>query len=260
MKYRVGNAVHDENGKSRGGKKGDQLQKKTPDTSGEVKIQDFYMNKKGWNVLRLKNATYAIAAASLMRLACDNKNVGYSQSDREAIYKDGVTSDKPTNCDCSSLVCEILREVTPKKIPDFYTGNEVEVLEKTGLFEKAFEFVAGETTLYVGDVLVTKTKGHTLIIVEGMPRTNPFAIPNTAVTSAANAKNHKLKNYISKGEGVQWVQYQLCMRGYQKEIDACGGIDGVCGKGTVEIIELFQIKVELEVDGICGIMTRQALK
>lgn len=264
MKIIIGNAVHDENGRSKGGKPGDQLQKKVDDYSGEVRLQDFYINKKGWNVLRPKSIETAKKMAALMKIACNNKNIGYSQEDdpdtgRYGIQKYGIDTNTPTNCDCSTLVGQVVREASGKKIPDFYTGNEVEVLEKTGLFEPVISYKKG-VTLYDGDVIVTKTKGHTAIIVEGMPRTNPFAIPLTNVTSKANAKATGCKDYIYKGEGVQWVQYQLCKNGYQTEIDDCGGIDGDCGKGTVTCIKDFQAKKKLEVDGICGKYTREALK
>ena len=259
MKIIIGNAVHDENGKSTGGKRGDQLQKTTDDYSGEVKLQNFYMNKKGWYVLRPKKVRLAKTMALLMKAACNNKNIGYSQNDRDDITRKGIDTKEPTNCDCSSLVGEVVREASGKNIPDFYTGNEVDVLENTGLFEPPISYRDG-TTLYDGDIIVTKTKGHTAIVVEGMSRTNPFKEPMINVTSVANAKKTGCKTYICKGEGVQWVQYELCRAGYQAKIDDCGGIDGNCGKGTVECIKDFQRKNKLEEDGICGTNTRRALK
>lgn len=259
MKIIIGNAVHDENGKATNGKRGDQLQKTTDDYSGEVKLQNFYMNKKGWFILRPKKASMAKTMALLMKAACNNKNIGYSQNDRDDITKKGIDTKTPTNCDCSSLVGEVVREASGKNIPDFYTGNEVEVLEKTGLFEPVREYRDG-TTLYTGDVIVTKTKGHTAIIVEGMPRENPFPEPTINVTSVSNAKATGCKSYICKGDGVKWVQYELCRAGYQTKIDDCGGIDGNCGKGTVDCIKDFQTKKGLTVDGICGAKTRRALK
>lgn len=259
MKIILGNAVHDENGRANNGKPGDQLQKKKDDYSGEVKLQDFYENKKGWIILRPKKTQLAKTMASLMKIACNNKNIGYSQNDRESIYSHGIDTKTPTNCDCSSLVKEVVEEASGKMIPDFYTGNEVEILEKTGLFAKPKEYKRN-TTLYDGDIIVTKTKGHTAIVVEGMPRRNPYAKPLDNVTSVANAKKEGCKNYISKGEPVEWVQYELCKNGYQSEIDDCGGIDGECGKGTVECIKKFQKKAKLEVDGICGPKTRAALE
>jgi Putative peptidoglycan-binding domain-containing protein len=259
MKIIIGNAVHDENGRSTNGKRGDQLQKGTDDYSGEVKLQDFYMSKKGWHILRPKKVQLAKTMALLMKAACNNKNIGYSQNDRDSITRLGIDTKVPANCDCSSLVGEVIREASGKPIPDFYTGNEVSVLEKTGLFYDPIDYRAG-VTLYTGDVIVTKTKGHTAIVVEGMPRTNPYKEPDVNVTSKANAKATGCREYIYKGEGVQWVQYELCRQGYQSEIDDAGGIDGSCGKATVKCIKDFQEKKGLEVDGICGKNTRRALK
>ncbi len=259
MKIILGNAVHDENGRANNGKPGDQLQKKKDDYSGEVKLQNFYMNKKGWDILRWKKVQNAVVASKLMKIACNNKNIGYSQSDRYGIIKSGIDTKKPVNCDCSTLVREVVQETLGKSVPDFSTEDEVAVLQKTGAFVKTISYEPG-TTLYDGDILVTKTKGHTAIVVEGMPRRNPFAKPASNVTSKANAKKHGCKNFIYEGEGVQWVQYELCRNGYQEDIDAHGGIDGVCGKATVDCITCFQIVKGLEDDGICGPITRKALE
>ena len=258
IKVILGNAVSDEWGRSRNGKPGDQKQKSTPDYSGEVKLRPFYMNKKGWLVLRWKDSNLALMAAKLMTIACNNKNVGYSQNDRDAIIRDGVDSDTPTNCDCSSLIRAIVMAVSGKKVPDFYTVTEVEILLKTGLFKPVFKYKAG-TTLYTGDILCTPVKGHTAMVAEGMPYANPFARPACNVTSKANAKKTGCRVYISEGEGVQWVQYELAQHQFQEEIDSCGGIDGDCGKGTVQCIKEYQKLVGLDADGICGPKTIEKL-
>jgi len=54
------------------------------------------------------------------------------------------------------------------------------VLEKTGAFHKAV-VVTNDTKLCAGDVLVTMTKGHTVIVTEGYPREDekPTAKPTT---------------------------------------------------------------------------------
>mgnify|MGYP002623898721 CR=1 FL=1 len=261
MTYIIGNAVHDENGKATGGQAGDQLQKDVDDWEGEVKLQMFYKSSKGWNILRLKSAKYAKKIAKLMRKACNNANIGYSQDDRYGVIKNGVKSKIPINCDCSSLVRECLQEATGIEIPDFNTTVEVSVLERTGLFQPMIEYT-DDTTLYTGDILVTKTKGHTAIMVEGMPRTNPYKEPTLCVTSKAiiKANHYAPADYLYSGDGVCWVQYELCRVGFQQKIDSAGGIDGICGDETVRCIESFQRSQGLEVDGICGKNTRKALK
>ena len=49
---RIGSARHDENGKLTGGRPGDQ-------TGTEVSMQNFYVHKKGWYVLRPKTKDMA---------------------------------------------------------------------------------------------------------------------------------------------------------------------------------------------------------
>lgn len=165
MNYMIGNAWCDENG-GISGKAGDQKQKQVCDYTGEVRQQDFYENKKGWFVFRWKDEKLAIKACEVMMKACDNKNIGYSQTDRESIYTCKTTSKKPTNCDCSSLVCQVIREVTKKKIPDFYTATEPKILAETGFFEDKMTYKPGMQLCH-GDILVTCVKGHTALVTAG---------------------------------------------------------------------------------------------
>ncbi len=161
----IGSARIDENGKTTGGKPGDQKQVSTPDYKGEVAMQDFYISAKGWIILRPKNSEHAEKIAGAMIAACNNSNIGYSQNDRYAILADGTASKKPTNCDCSSLVRECVKEGTGKDPGNFDTSAEAKVLTKTGLFDQ-IEYARG-MALYAGDVLVTKSKGHTVIVIQG---------------------------------------------------------------------------------------------
>lgn len=261
MRYVIGNAWHDENGHATGGQPGDQLQVNIADWKGEVRFTAFYVSQKGWLILRPKTAKLAKKLAKLMSKACNNVNIGYSQSDRYGIINAGIKTKKPVNCDCSSLVRECVQEAAKIDVPDFYTANEVVVLKNTGLFEEPIEY-KDHTTLYIGDILVTKIKGHTAIVTEGESRTNPYEEPKLPITSKiVIAENHlDPVKYLTKGEGVKWLQYELCRVGYQFEIDAFGGIDGICGNGTVDCIMEFQQKNGLEVDGICGKKTRKKLK
>jgi len=172
MALQVGSARHDENGKYTGGKKGDQLQKvnATKDTSGEVSMQNFYIHSKGWNVLRPISSAFASNLAEAMITACNNKNIGYSQSCQRKTVDD-INSLVPINVDCSKTVRDCIYNATHVDVGNFTTANEVAVLEKSGLFEKHFVFKSlTQTPLYNGDVLVTKTKGHTVIVTTGSPR------------------------------------------------------------------------------------------
>lgn len=164
----IGSARVDEKGKYTGGKNGDQKQTSAPDYSGEVSMQKFYEHKKGWKIIRFKNPQHALNAAAAMTTACNNPNIGYDQGGRYGILKTGTTSATPTDCDCSSLVRECFKEATGVDPGDFNTSTEASVLERTGLVD-VFPYYTGDT-LYTGDILVTKTKGHTVIVVRGLAR------------------------------------------------------------------------------------------
>lgn len=168
----VGSARRDENGKYVNGVAGDSLQKSSVnDTVGEVSMQVMYAHSKGWYILRPKNIAHAGLIASKMTTACNNKNIGYDQNGRYGINACGVSTTTPTECDCSSLVRQVVKEATGKDPGDFTTFNEADVLEATGLFEKRIAYVSQEKTpVYNGDILVTKTKGHTVVVVSGNPR------------------------------------------------------------------------------------------
>lgn len=173
MTILIGSARSDERGRYSGGQRGDQRQTSSPDYAGEVSVQAFYLHSKGWYILRPKEASVAVGIAAAMQAACNNKNIGYSQSDRYAILKVGTATKTPTNADCSSLVRQCVKEASGKDPGDFTTGTEAKVLGATGLFKTAIPYTAS-TMLYTGDVLVTKTKGHTVVVVQGNPRSIPF--------------------------------------------------------------------------------------
>lgn len=181
MSVRVGSARVDENGKLTGGEAGDQ-------TGTEVSTQAYYMHSKGWYLLRPKDVSVANAIANAMQNACDNDNIGYCQGHRTTVitqlkkYGSMVAIAEKTEADCSSLVrgCCIEAGFDPG---NFTTANEATALANTGKFESKVS-VTSSTTLYNGDILVTKTKGHTVVVVSGNPR---IGIP-TGGTSTSSGK------------------------------------------------------------------------
>ena len=163
----IGSARHDENGKLVGGKVGDQLQTGIGDLKGECSMQEFYIHSKLWFVLRPINKKLATDLAFAMATACNNPNFGYSQNCQRKTVDD-ITSLIKLNVDCSKLIRDCIYYASKKDVGNFTTANEVAVLEKSGLFEKHFAFKSHtKTPLYNGDVLVTQTKGHTVIVVSG---------------------------------------------------------------------------------------------
>ena len=176
----IGSARIDERGNASQGKAGDQ-------TCKEVATEPYYRHRLGWYLLRPKEAAVARKIGLAMVEACLNNNIGYDQSERYGVinclkkYGRIAKINEPTEADCSSLVraCCIQAGI---QVNDFNTASEVAVLEKTGAFQKAV-IVTNDTKLCAGDVLVTRAKGHTVIVTEGYPRedgkptTKPSAKP-----------------------------------------------------------------------------------
>ncbi len=174
MTVYIGNAVGDEHGKSRGGEPGNQ-------TGKELRIQHWYKNKKGWRVFRPKSHEVAQKLAEDMRSACDNPNIGYDQSDRNALYReaekvgfDCAKVDKPCECDCSSLV-RVCLAYAGIKTGNFNTASEPSVLKKTGEFDEMVgpEYTDESGFLKTGDILVTSVKGHTAIVLNNGDHVDP---------------------------------------------------------------------------------------
>lgn len=165
----IGSARIGENGRTTGGKAGDQKQKTAEDYSGEVSMQNFYLHKKGWYIMRWKDASYAEECAKAMHRACNNANIGYDQNQRTGILKVGTRTTTRTECDCSALVRQCIKEAAVVDPGNFTTLNEVEILRKTGLFAEKIKYKSG-TPLYNGDILVTCSRGHTAIVVSALPR------------------------------------------------------------------------------------------
>ena len=196
MAIMFGSARIDENGNISGGRAGDQ-------TGNEVSMQSYYMHAKGWYALRPKSADVANKMATSMINACNNNNIGYDQSNRNVvsmIKKYGSTKAIAEKCetDCGNQVRGCILEATGKDVGDFYTGNEASVLEASGLFEKRFS-VSSSSQLYNGDVLVTKSKGHTVIVVSGRPRSGGSSSSGESSSSGAGSIN---TSYCGKGIGT----------------------------------------------------------
>ena len=248
MSLIVGSARIDENGNLKNGKAGDQTRK-------EVSTQAYYTHKKGWYVLRAKSVAHANALATAMKQACDNNKIGYDQNERNGVItqlKKYGSLDKiatATECDCSSLVRTCIIQATGKDVGNITTANEASVLEASGLFE-AKKSVNGEGMLYNGDILVTKTKGHTVIVVSGRARST-VATSNTSTAT---------KSYLSKGDkgnDVKTMQTMLIAVGY-----SCGsyGADGDFGSDSDKALRKFQGDYGLTVDGKYGSKSKAKLE
>ena len=229
----IGSARADENYRYSGGKRGDQRQKSSYDTSGEVSLQNFYVHNKGWYILRPKNDAYAEKIAKAMKDACNNSHIGYSQSDRYSIFtatkaKTGNIS-VDVNCDCSSLVRRCILDATGKDVGDFNTASEASILEESGLFNTRKTYTSG-TKLYDGDVLVTKSKGHTVIVVSGNAR-----VQETTTTSTTASVDYTIgKKYtvkvsdlnMRKGAGTNYGIVTVLKKGDKMTCKQVKKVDG----------------------------------
>lgn len=168
----IGSARSDERGKLSGGKAGDQKQTTQDDYSGEVSMQNFYLHKKGWYILRWKDAAFAEECAKAMQRACNNPNIGYDQNQRNGILKAGTRTSIKTECDCSAIVRQCIKEAAAVDPGNFTTSTEVTILKATGLFQAPIKYRSG-TPIYNGDILVTCSKGHTAVVVSALPRIQP---------------------------------------------------------------------------------------
>ena len=178
MTVYIGNAVGDEHGNARGGEAGDQ-------TGKEVKIQPWYLNKKGWRVFRPKSSEIAQKLVYDMKAACENDLIGYSQAKRNTLYSvskpfgfDCGEVAVPCECDCSSLVrvCVLYSGI---KVNDFNTASEPTRLLNTGEFDEMAgeEYTDSYKKLKAGDILCTKVKGHTAIVLNDGPDVDPEPQP-----------------------------------------------------------------------------------
>lgn len=82
---------------------------------------------------------------------------------------------------------------------------------------------------------------------------NPYKKPSITITSKAQAKKQGLKIFLSTGDGVRWVQWELVEAGYDIKID------GICGKKTVAAIIDYQRSCKITADGLAGKNTRRYL-
>lgn len=228
----IGSARIDEKGKISGGAAGDQKQKSsTNDTVGEVSMQNFYMHTKGWFIFRPKDPNIANKIAANMKTACNNANLGYDQGNRLGIIEYGINTKTKTECDCSSLVRECIKEASGKDPGNFTTYNEPSVLEASGLFETRKEYTSG-MALYTGDVLVTKTKGHTAIVVSGTAR-SVVSGSSAESSSAYYDKYTGTSNAIDtvfKEIGVPSTLYGNVTK--RKPIATANGINGYTGTAS----------------------------
>lgn len=181
MTVYIGHASGDERGKASGGQAGDQ-------TGKEVCRRTWYLNSKGWRVFRAKDPAIAKLIAAGMRKAFENDRIGYDQGQRDTLYSlaakvDFDCSRVTTACetDCSALV-RVCCAYAGVKMQNFNTASEPARLMATGKFEEKTGSKYTESSDYLceGDILVTKVKGHTAVVLSDGPKAERQTAPDPA--------------------------------------------------------------------------------
>ena len=248
MAVMIGSARIDENGNTHGGRAGDQ-------NGREVSAQAWYKHRKGWRVLRCKSADKAEKIARAMQAACDNANIGYDQYQRDTLYNaakplgfDPARVDTPCETDCSALV-RVCCAYAGIPVDNFRTTNEAGVLLRSGAFTELKESRYTDQSAYLrrGDILVTRTQGHTVVVLSNGSKAE--AAP------AEEAPRTLLKRGM-KGEDVRRLQRRLMELGYGLPRY---GADGEYGAETAAAVKAFQADRKLVADGAAGEMTLAAL-
>lgn len=249
MAVLIGHARIDENGKTHGGKAGDQ--------ASELCTRNWY-NGSWHTVLRHKDPDKAEKSAQACEAACANPNIGYDQYQRNTLRTQAKAAGWDLSkikvsceCDCSSLqtVCE---ECAGIEIP--YSGTNapttrsmVKAFTSTGELEALTDkkYLISDEYLERGDILVKN--GHTVRVLQSGSKAGKVVENKVTVEVSVLKKG-------SKGEGVKALQHLLNGYGY-----SCGEADGSFGNKTLAAVKKFQKAKGLTVDGSVGKTTWTAL-
>ena len=267
MSVKIGSARIDEKGGARGGQAGDQ-------TGKELSTQDWYKHSKGWRVFRAKSPVAADKIAQDMQWACDNPHIGYDQDQRGTLYN--VAKAVGFNCslvkencetDCSALV-RVCCAYAGIMIPNFRTPDEPQKLLDSGAFVELVGAKYTDSSDYLrrGDILDTRTQGHTVVVLSNGPKAEtwpPVDTPQTHEPPEEPANGDlgftltRILKKGCKGEDVRALQKALIRLGYSVGTD---GADGDFGKNTDAAVRKFQLAHGLDDDGEVGPKTYAALQ
>ncbi len=246
----IGSARIDERGKISGGQAGNQ-------TGKELSTQDWYLHSKGWRVFRAKSFEKAVNIFRAMESACENHNIGYDQYQRNTLCNlvkpygfDPAKADKPTETDCSALV-RVCCCYAGIMVGDFNTSTEAAMLMATGEFVELTgdKYTKQPDYLGAGDILVTRSKGHTVVVLSYGDKYELNAQDPSYVLG-----DRILKKGMS-GSDVKELQIRLKAVGFD-----CGDVDGIYGEQTKGAVKALQEAGKILVDGEFGPKSLAALE
>lgn len=139
-------------------------------TGKELNIKDWY--NRPWDaVIRCKNSSKAYEAMEIALNLANSNLVGYSQSDRNSLYKalkkydfvieNYIVSGEKTNCDCSSFVYACYACVLPelrrdRNAPttsiyiDFFNDNGFHIFQNNAYINQTNLLLNGDILLAIG--------------------------------------------------------------------------------------------------------------
>lgn len=200
-----------------------------------MKEEKLYNHKLGWVVIRAKDHAIRNTLARAMRICCQNPHLYYNQARRTEINQRGINANYKTAGDCSSTVRACI-QYAGYNVPNFNTETELSTLLGTGHFEKVnFD----EKNLRNGDILVTKKKGHTVIVTSGAETS--LEKPLVAVPTVRRGSR-----------GTNAMRLQADLQYLKISYFSKYGLDGIIGAESEKAIKDFQKKYGLVVDGIYG--------
>lgn len=251
----ISNSGHDERGKYRGGKAGDQ-------TGGEWCLRSYYVYPYGgWNaVLRHPNLKVGETLADLHTKAAKNNNVGYDMNQRNTYWTQLVKANydpskikTPCEADCSKGVCDnvratgyILNISALKNHKATYTGDMRRELKKAGfivLTDK--KYLTSPDYLLPGDILLND-KNHTCVNITKGKKAVSMSFRETG-SGTSDSKipgtcSITLKQFLVGAEDpeIKTIQRILNARGYKGKDGKALTVDGSLGENTAFAIAAFQ--------------------
>ena len=239
----ISNCSHDENGRYKDGKAGDQ--------GGEWVVREWY--NRPWSVvLRYPDLAAGREMAALARAAAENDHIGYDQNDRYTFWKqlkstgdyDPAKITVDCEADCSSGVAAIIKaagyrlgiEKLTKMSIYAYTGDlryRATSIGFNALTES--KYLESDAYLLPGDILLYD--GHHTCI-------------NLDEGKSAKDRPTIYKGYKDSQQGGDWCA--VMQSGLNQVMDAKLAVDGSCGPASDSAIRMFQITYGLVLDGRFG--------
>lgn len=261
MAVRIGSARIDERGKVSGGKVGDQ-------TGKEVSTQNWYHHSKRWVVIRAKDPVQREKIAKAMEMACANNKIGYDQTNRYALFNAVKTKGyDPSKCtekvetDCSALVrvCCCYAGII---VGDFNTGMQATVLGNSGKFDitKDIKYTQSSDYLLRGDILVTESKGHTVVVLDNGAKADPKKPKFTVGTISSGSSSNETAAKPTLRKGSKGAEVKVLQKNLNKVMKAGLSVDSSYGSKTETAVRAFQSKYKLTVDGVYGPKTYEKMK